>query len=61
MCFARVCVLQVMEDGQISALISSPVSSTLEQEEQEEEEDGEMARLHVKHREHCPRLAFYIT
>ncbi|XP_029931600.1 sperm-associated antigen 17 [Myripristis murdjan] len=47
---------QVMEDGQISALISSPASSTLEQEEQEEEEDGEMARLHVKHREHCPRF-----
>ncbi|KAM3857606.1 sperm-associated antigen 17-like [Diretmus argenteus] len=45
---------QVMEDGQISAVISSPVESTLE--EGEEEEDGEVARLHVKQREHFPRL-----
>ncbi|KAM3857607.1 sperm-associated antigen 17-like [Diretmus argenteus] len=45
---------QVMEDGQISAVISSPVESTLG--EGEEEEDGEVARLHVKQREHFPRL-----
>uniref|UniRef100_UPI003AB0D07C sperm-associated antigen 17 n=1 Tax=Centroberyx gerrardi TaxID=166262 RepID=UPI003AB0D07C len=48
---------QVMEDGQVSALISSPAGSNWEQEEEgQEEEDGEMGRLHVKHREHCPRL-----
>ncbi|XP_050932117.1 sperm-associated antigen 17 isoform X1 [Lates calcarifer] len=49
---------QVMEDGQISVLSISPAPSTLkhDEEELEEEEDREVARLHVKHREHCPRL-----
>ncbi|XP_054862915.1 sperm-associated antigen 17 [Amphiprion ocellaris] len=49
---------QVMEDGQIAVVISSPAPSTLkhDEEELEEEEDREMARLHEKHREHCPRL-----
>nr|XP_020479386.1 sperm-associated antigen 17 [Monopterus albus] len=46
---------QVMEDGQISVLDFSPAPSTLEPGE-EEQEDGEMAGLHVKHREHYPRL-----
>lgn len=46
-----------MEDGQISVLSISPAPSTLkhDEEELEEEEDREVARLHVKHREHCPR------
>ncbi|GLD53655.1 sperm-associated antigen 17 isoform X1, partial [Lates japonicus] len=49
---------QVMEDGQISVLSISPAPSTLkhDEEELEEEEDREVARLQVKHREHCPRL-----
>ncbi|XP_069026480.1 sperm-associated antigen 17 [Embiotoca jacksoni] len=48
---------QVMEDGQISVLNFSPVPSTLKHHEEElEEEDREMAKLHVNHREHCPRL-----
>ncbi|KAM7366160.1 hypothetical protein PAMP_015625 [Pampus punctatissimus] len=45
---------------QISALNFSPAPSTLKHDEEEpeegEEEDREMARLHEKHREHCPRL-----
>lgn len=46
-----------MEDGQVSEMIFSPAGSTLEHEEEElgEEEDREMAKIHVKHREHCPR------
>ncbi|XP_063756379.1 sperm-associated antigen 17 [Eleginops maclovinus] len=54
---------QVMEDGQVSVLNYSPAPSTPkedekeeEEEEEEEEEDREMVRIHVKHREHCPRL-----
>ncbi|XP_068569604.1 sperm-associated antigen 17 isoform X3 [Cebidichthys violaceus] len=48
---------QVMEDGQLSVLNCSPAPSTLKQEEEEpEEEDREMAKINVKHREHCPRL-----
>lgn len=58
LCF--VCVLQVMEDGQLSVLNFSPAPSTLKQddEEPEEEEEREMARINVKHREHCPRWAY---
>lgn len=48
-------VLQVLEDGQISVLNFSPAPSTLKHEEVEPEEEEEMARLHEKHREHCPR------
>ncbi|XP_031140996.1 sperm-associated antigen 17 isoform X4 [Sander lucioperca] len=49
---------QVMEDGQLSVFNCSPAPSTLKQDEEEpeEEEDREMARINVKHREHCPRL-----
>ncbi|XP_056225932.1 sperm-associated antigen 17 isoform X2 [Seriola aureovittata] len=48
---------QVMEDGQVSVLNFSPASSTMKHDEEEpEEEDREVTRLHVKHREHCPRL-----
>ncbi|KAF7650798.1 hypothetical protein LDENG_00120320 [Lucifuga dentata] len=42
---------QVMEDGQIF----SHAGSTSEDEE-EEEEDREIAKIHIQHREHCPRL-----
>uniref|UniRef100_A0A665XF12 Sperm associated antigen 17 n=1 Tax=Echeneis naucrates TaxID=173247 RepID=A0A665XF12_ECHNA len=49
---------QVMEDGQVSVLNFSPATSTFKQDEEEllEEEDQEVTRLHVKYREHCPRL-----
>ncbi|XP_065806901.1 sperm-associated antigen 17 [Labrus bergylta] len=49
---------QVMEDGRLSVLNFSPAPSTLkhDEEEPEEEEDRELARVHVKHGEHCPRL-----
>ncbi|XP_044039721.1 sperm-associated antigen 17 isoform X2 [Siniperca chuatsi] len=53
---------QVMEDGQLSVLDFSPAPSTLKQDEEEpeekeeEEEDREIARINIKHREHCPRL-----
>ncbi|XP_044196890.1 sperm-associated antigen 17 isoform X3 [Thunnus albacares] len=51
---------QVLEDGQISVLNFSPAPSTLkhdaEEPAEEEEEDREVARLHDKLREHCPRL-----
>ncbi|XP_040887756.1 sperm-associated antigen 17 [Toxotes jaculatrix] len=49
---------QVMDDGQISVLNFSPAPSTVkhDEEELEEEEDREVARLHVEHGEHCPRL-----
>ncbi|XP_051284825.1 sperm-associated antigen 17 isoform X4 [Dicentrarchus labrax] len=49
---------QVMEDGQLSVLNFSPAPSTLKQDEEQpgEEEDRELARINVKHREHCPRL-----
>ncbi|XP_059211469.1 sperm-associated antigen 17 isoform X3 [Centropristis striata] len=48
---------QVMEDGQLSVLNCSPAPSTLKHYEEDlEEEDREMARIHLKHREHCPRL-----
>ncbi|XP_034757010.1 sperm-associated antigen 17 isoform X3 [Etheostoma cragini] len=47
---------QVMEDGQLSVFNCSPAPSTHQDEEEPEEEDREMARIHVKHREHCPRL-----
>lgn len=52
--------MQVMEDGQLSVLNFSPAPSTLKQDEgePEEEEDREMARINVKHREHCPRWAY---
>lgn len=51
-------VLQVMEDGQLSVLNFSPAQSTMKQDEEEpeEEEEKELARIHAKHREHCPRL-----
>lgn len=57
-----VCVLQVMEDGQLSVLNLSPAPSTLKQDEEEpeEEEDREMARINAKHREHCPRWDIYM-
>ncbi|XP_026155171.1 sperm-associated antigen 17 isoform X2 [Mastacembelus armatus] len=45
---------QVRADGQVSVLNFSPAPSTLTHEE--EEQDGDMAGLHVQHREHCPRL-----
>ncbi|XP_056156134.1 sperm-associated antigen 17 [Lampris incognitus] len=46
---------QVMEDGQITAVVSSPAESTLVQEEVEDK-DGEMTGLPEKHTERCPRL-----
>ncbi|XP_034532729.1 sperm-associated antigen 17 isoform X2 [Notolabrus celidotus] len=48
---------QVMEDGLLSVLNFSPAPSTMKQEEEpEEEEDREIAVIHAKQREHCPRL-----
>ncbi|KAI4808604.1 hypothetical protein KUCAC02_000658 [Chaenocephalus aceratus] len=49
---------QVLEDGQVLVLNYIPAPSTLKEDEEEEpeEEDRERARIHVQHREHCPRL-----
>ncbi|XP_028285189.1 sperm-associated antigen 17 [Parambassis ranga] len=49
---------QVMEDGQITILNSSPAPSSFKHDEEilEEEKNKEVAILHVKHMEHRPRL-----
>lgn len=41
-------------------LSPAPSAMTQDEEEPEDEADREMARLHLKHREHLPRWAYII-